>query len=171
MAISHHLCRTDDDLAQASLFLLSHKRDLHPAYTTLEMVALLYSYATQGQLVYVTNEEQRVVGAAAYYYGTPEQGYQDKDVALIDVAIADQAYRGTRMFLQGLRFLVASIAEGGPQVREVRLSALADNDYLCRLYAKFTSHRYERQGTHGKEFVFCVKIHTLKGFLSKFFQL
>ncbi|WP_166246598.1 hypothetical protein [Paenibacillus turpanensis] len=171
MATYHHLCVTDDDLAKASLFLLSHKRDLHPSYTTLEMVTLIYSYSTQGRLVNVTNDEHRVVGVAAYYHGTPEQEFQDKDIALIDVAIADKTYRGTNLFIRGLKFLVKSIIEGDPQVREIRLAALAENDYLCRLYAKFTKERYERMGTHGKEFVFCVKVNELKGFLTRFSQL
>lgn len=161
-------CVSDDDFAKASLFMLAHKRDLHPSYTTLEMVTLIYSYATQGHLLCITDTDNRVIGVAAYYYGTPEQEFRDKDVALVDMAIADKAYRGSRLFIQGLQYLVSTIIEEHPEVQELRLAALAENDYLCRLYSKFTSARSVREGTHGKEIVFCEKINTLRGTLKKF---
>ncbi len=164
-------CVSDDDFAKASLFLLAHKRDLHLSFTTLEMVTLIYSYITQGHLVVVKNDDKRVVGAGAYYYGTPEQEFQDKAVAWLDVAIADKAYRGSRIFLQGLLFMVNKIIEEHPEVQEIRLAALAENDYLCRLYSKFTSASSVREGTHGKEIVFCEKINILRGTLNKFFKV
>ncbi|WP_135553668.1 hypothetical protein [Paenibacillus cymbidii] len=167
MTTTCHLCASEDDFARASLFLLAHKRDLHPAYTTLEMVTLIYSYATKGRIVSAMDDNRCVVGVSAYYIGTPERDFMDRDVALLDVAIADPAYRGARLFLQGLVYMVQSIIEKEPEVQELRLAALADNDYLCRLYAKFAKPGYEREGSHGKEIVFCVKINTLKGTLNK----
>ncbi|NOU69150.1 hypothetical protein GC096_34615 [Paenibacillus sp. LMG 31461] len=171
MTISYQKCVSDDDFAKASLFMLSHKRDLHASYSTLEMVTLIYSYVTQGNLICAKDADNRVVGIVAYYYGTPEQEFQDKDVALVDIAIADRAYRGSRLFIQGLNYMVNQIMEGHPQVQEFRLAALAENDYLCQLYAKFTRSRFEREGSHGKEVVFCEKINNLKDTLKKFTRI
>ncbi|CAN7247187.1 hypothetical protein [Paenibacillus sp. LjRoot56] len=168
MMINYHKCVSDDDFAKASIFMLARKRDLHPAYSTLEMVTLLYSYVTQGHLICAKDAENQVVGIAAYYYGTPEQEFQDTDIALVDVAIADKAYRGSRLFVRGLLYMVNEIIAGGPDVQELRLAALAENDYVCRLYAKFTSARFVREGTHGKEVVFCEKINILRDILTKF---
>jgi hypothetical protein len=161
-------CSSDDDFAKASLFMLSHKRDLHPSYTTLEMVTLIYSYATQGHLLCAIDADNRVVGVAGYYYGTPEKEFQDKDVVLADLAIAAKSYRGSRLFLQGLQYIVNEVSEEHPEVQQFRIAALEENDYLCRLYAKFTSSRFSREGTHGKEIVFCEKINSLRGTLTKF---
>lgn len=169
--ISYHKCVSDDDFAKASIFMLARKRDLHPAYSTLEMVTLIYSYVTQGHLICAKDAENQVVGIAAYYYGTPEQEFQDTDIALVDVAIADKAYRGSRLFIRGLLYMVDEIIKEGPDVQEFRLAALAENDYLCRLYAKFTRSRFEREGTHGKEVVFCEKINNLRDTLKKFTRI
>ncbi|MFC5700719.1 hypothetical protein ACFPVX_05475 [Cohnella faecalis] len=164
-------CVSEDDFAKASLFMLAHKRDLHLSYTTLEMVTLIYSYITQGHLICTIDADHRVVAVGAYYYGTPDQEFQDKDVALLDIAIIDKGFRGSRLFIQGLQYMVNAIGEEHPEVRELRLAALAGNDYLCRLYAKFTSSRFDREGTHGKEVVFCEEMNTLRGTLKKYSRL
>ncbi|KRE72956.1 hypothetical protein [Paenibacillus sp. Soil750] len=171
MTLSYQRCVSDDDFAKASLFMLAHKRDLHASYSTLEMVTLIYSYVTQGNLICARDADNRVVGIVAYYYGTPEQEFQDKEVALIDIAIADRGYRGSRLFVQGLQYLVNEIIEVHPEIQELRLAALAENDYLRRLYAKFTSTRFEREGTHGKEVVFCEKINKIRDILKKFTRI
>lgn len=168
MSMSTHFkhCVTDDDYAKVGLFFLQHKQDLHSAFTTLDMVSLLYSYLTDGHLFQALDADQRVIGASAYYHGTAEQEFQDKDIALIDIVIVDPAYRGTRLFLNGFRCMVNDIAVAHPEVEEIRIAALADNEYVCRLYAKLTESRYEREGNLGKEIVFCVKINRIKTILS-----
>ncbi|KRF07192.1 hypothetical protein ASG89_17770 [Paenibacillus sp. Soil766] len=171
MKISYQKCVSDDDFAKASLFMLARKRDLHASYSTLDMVILIHSYVTQGNLITAKDDNNRVIGMVAYYFGTPEQEFQDKEIALVDIAIADKAYRGSRLFIQGLQYMVHEIMEGNPQVEEFRLAALAENDYLCRLYAKFTSTRFERDGTYGKEVVFCEKINILRDTLKKFTRI
>jgi hypothetical protein len=171
MTLSYLKCVSDDDFAKASLFMLAHKRDLHASYSTLEMVTLIYSYVTQGNLICAKDADNRVIGILAYYFGTPEQEFQDKDIALVDMAIADRGYRGSRLFVQGLQYMVNEIIEVHPEVQELRLAALAENDYLRRLYAKFTSTRFERDGTHGKEVVFCEKINNLRVTLTKFTRI
>jgi hypothetical protein len=161
-------CVSDDDFAKVSLFILNHKRDLHPSFSTTDMVTLIYSYVTQGRMIYTADADDRVIGAAAYYIGTPEQEFQDKEVALVDMAISDRAYRGSRLFIKGLRYMVGRILEEQQEVQEFRLAALAENDYLCKLYSKFTSTRYTREGAQGKEIVFCEKIYKLRTMLNKF---
>lgn len=161
-------CITDDDFAKVCVFVLDHKHDLHRSFSTVDMVEVLYTYVTQGHLVYVEDADNRVIGASAYYHGTPERDFQDKDIAFLDMAVADKAYRGTRLFLTGLQYMVNEIAQEHPEVQEIRLAALADNAYLCRLYSKFTETRYSREGAALEQLVFCVKINKLQGFLNKY---
>ena len=168
MTIHCQRCESDDDYAKVSLFLLAHKHDLHPAISTLEMVSLIYSYVTQGHLVKVTDADNQVIGAAAYYFGTPDQEFLNQEVALLDVAIFDQARRGTRAFLQGLQYLVREIVDGNPAVKEIQLAAQADNHYLCRLYGKFARASFTREGSHGQEIVFSEKIVEIQLFLNRF---
>ncbi|MFC3770199.1 hypothetical protein [Paenibacillus sp. GCM10012303] len=161
-------CTTDDDFAKVCVFVLDHKHDLHRSFYTLDMVEILYTYLTQGHLIFVEDANNQVIGATAYYHGTPERDFQDKDIAFLDMAVADKAYRGTRLFLTGLQYTVNQIAQLHPEVQEIRLAALADNPYLRRLYSKFTDTSYSREGTELEQLVFCVKINKLQGILNKY---
>jgi len=164
-------CTSDEQLAAVSSFMLEHKRSLHASYSTMDMVMTLYSYITDGHLIQVTDADGRVIGAAAYFIGTPEREYADQEVAFIDVAIAHPAYRGTRLFLAGLNYTVQSIREHHPQVSEIRLAALSDNVYVCKLYAKFATFYHNRDGSIGQETVFRAKIDEISTFLAKFYQV
>ncbi|WP_409343598.1 hypothetical protein [Paenibacillus sp. MBLB4367] len=158
-------------MAKVSLFVLENKHDLHLSFTTIDTISLLYSYMTQGHLLQITDADNRVVGVLAYYQGTPDQEFKDKEIAFADMAISDRSYRGTRLFLKGLQFWVSQVEKEHPEVQELRLAALSENTYLCKLYAKFTQESYDRDGGIGKETVFCVKIHTIKTTLKNFIKV
>ncbi len=164
-------CISDDDYAAASLFLLANRRSLHPSFSTMDVVQLLYSYITDGHLVQVTDENRRIVGLGAYYVGTPEQDFADKEVAFVDVAIAHPEYRGTKVFLTGLTYMVSCIRSDHPDVREMRLAALAENEYNCRLYAKFARFSHMREGLSGEEKVFRTGIDEISAFLTKYYHV
>jgi len=168
MTIHFKRCSSEDDLAEVSLFLLDRRRDLHPSITTLDMVTLLYQYMTQGYLHCGVDRDGRVVGASAYYAGTPEEEFADRTFALIDIVILDKAYRGSRFFLNSLDYMIGTIRKDHPDVEEVRFAALADNRYLCKLYAKFAVFLHSREGTTGTELVFSERIDKLCTTLQKY---
>ncbi len=161
-------CTSDEDLAKVSLFILKNKRSLHPSFTTMDTVSLIYSYITDGHLFQFTDTDNRVIGAWAYYHGTPELDFGDKEVIFVDIGIADKAYRGTRIFIQGLKFLVTQVIEDYPDVQEIRLAALSNNAYICKLYSKIFHLSHRRQGVVGEETVFSTRIDQLGSFLKKF---
>jgi hypothetical protein len=158
-------CKHDEDIIKASLFLFEHKHDLHPSFTTMDMVALLYTYISEGHLLYAADADNQVIGAAAYYHGTPEHDFKDKEVALVDIAVFAKAYRGTRLFVRGLTYMVNQIINEHPEVMELRLAALSENVYVSKLYSKFTTSSYSCEGIIGEENVFSVNIYnsSLKG--------
>lgn len=158
MDVTFRPCVSDDDFSKVSLFFLERKYDLHPSFTTLQMVALLYSYITEGSLHQGVLPDGRVILAGAYYHGTPGRNFADKDVALIDSVILDRAYRGTRFFLYSLEYVIDLIRREHPEVNEVRLVALSENAYLCKLYSKFSAFAYKQEGNTGEETVFSENI-------------
>jgi hypothetical protein len=166
--LQHQRCTNDEDFAKFSLFFLQHKYDLHLSFSTLDTISFLYSYLTQGHLFMTLDSTGQVIGIAAYYHGTQDQEFKNKDIAVVDMAIFDRAYRVTRLFVRGLTYLVNSIIETHPEVQELHLVALSENAYLCKLYAKLTNLNYIRDGYLGKETVFCVKVHSLMGILKNF---
>lgn len=164
-------CTSDEDFAKVSLFLLANKRSLHPSFSTMDAITMLYSYITDGHLIQVTNADGLVTAMCAYYLGTPEQDYADKEVAFIDVAIAHPEYRGSRLFLTGLKYTFQSILANHAEVREIRFAALSENKYVCKLYAKFATFSYRRDGAIGEEMVFRANIDEINAFLTKFYHV
>ncbi|MGG1552548.1 hypothetical protein [Paenibacillus ferrarius] len=161
-------CETDEDFAQFGLFFLAHRRDLHPSYATIYAVTALYSYIADGRILQAKLADGSIAGAVAYFHGTPEQDYQDRQTVLLDLAIADRSLRGSRLFLSGLAELAEHLAAHHPEVEEVHIVTLAENAYLRRLYGKFAQAGPEIEGVLGREVRYQVKISELRGFLSKF---
>ncbi|MEI7024080.1 hypothetical protein [Paenibacillus sp. y28] len=161
-------CTSDEDFANFSLFFLENKHDLHPSLSVLDGVTLIYSYLTEGYLCQIADENGRVRGISAYYHGTRENEFLDKDVVYFDMAILDQSLRRSRVFMKSFSSMVFHIAETHPEVQELRLAALSDNAYLCGMYAKLTRSSYKREGAIGEETVFCVKINEICSMLKKY---
>lgn len=161
-------CVNDEDFAKVSLFILERRHDLHPSFTTLDMVELLYMYLTQGYLHQGAQADNRIIGASAYFHGTPEREFTDKEVALIDMVILDKTYRGTRLFIHSLKYMVGWIMDEHPEVDELRFAALSENTYLCKLYSKFAKSSYTRDGKIGQETVFFENINKIGTILKKF---
>lgn len=159
---------TDDELANVSLFFLENMHDMHPAFTTMDMVSVLYTYMTQGHLHHGELPDKKIVLAGAYFHGTPECDFADKHVAFIESVIVDKAYRGTRVFVQSLKYIVDWISDTHPEVEEIRLMTLSKNTRLCNMYAKFASFSHSRQGPSGEEAIFCEKITRIRSILVKY---
>jgi hypothetical protein len=170
MKLEAKRCTTDDEVAAACLFLFERKKDLHPSFTSLSTVTLLYRYVTEGRLVMVTDrEKERVVAVCGYFYGTPEQEYDDRDrLVLLDIVIIDRDYRRTRVFVRGFQHVLQFVQEENPHVTELRFVAQASNRYVQALYGKFAEAKELRDSELGPEQVYAVKIHSLKAFLNRF---
>ncbi|MFC4306921.1 hypothetical protein [Cohnella boryungensis] len=162
-------CDSDDDYAQASLFFLDRRRELHPSFTVVDVMSLVYSYITEGRLILVTDEEGTTVAISAYYRGTPALAYSDREtVAFIDNALVAPAYRGSRAFVRGFQSLLRLITADNPQIREIRFVALSDNAYLRALYSKFADYSHSEEGSIGMEDHYCVETDRLKAYLDRF---
>lgn len=171
MKVPFQRATADEELAKISLFMLKHKSDFNPAFTTLDMLEQLYTNMTQGYLHYAMTEEGRVVVAGAYYHGTPEKQFADRHVVFIDYVILDPAYRGTTLFLQSLQHIVGWVREAHPEATELRLKAMSDNLRVCRLYGKFVQPSYKEDTPYGEMTVFCEKINQIVAILKKFDRL
>lgn len=165
MTIICKSCVSDDDYAKVSLFALKHKHEMHPSFFTLDMVASLVTYMMQGHLLFTENESGKVTGISAYYHGTPEEQFQNRHVAMLDMAIIDRTYRGSRIFAKGLQFMIGQISVNHPEVEELHFKTLADHVYLRNMYSKIAAETGTRDGAVGKETFFCVKLHRLKATL------
>ncbi len=170
-AIRQMRCVTDDDLAAASLFMLEQRHELHPSITVMDTLTLLCDYMTHGHLMMSVNDRQAVIGISAYFLGTREKQFEDKEVVFIDVGVFSKAYRSGRQFYLGFSFMVDQIISEHPDVKELRLAALTDNRYLLRLYSKLAAPLHERESALGPETVFGAPINEISTTLKRYNQL
>ncbi len=154
-------CESDEDFAAASLFLLENRQDLHPSFTTMDTVSLLYAYITEGYLHIGVDEDGQVVGTAAYYHGTQDKQFSDKQLACIDMVVLARKRRGGRLFLNSLRYMVGAIMTTHSEVEDLHFAALQENTYLCKLYAKFSKQVGIREGRNGHELIFSDNIRDI----------
>ncbi|MEK5257424.1 hypothetical protein [Paenibacillus sp. FSL E2-0201] len=161
-------CENDADYAKASLFILNNRRDLHPGFTTVDMIALIYSYLSEGQILNIMDINGQVIAIAAYYQGTPDLHFEDKHVAYVDNVILDRAHRNTRVFIRGFNGLIEQIIQDHPETEEFRFAALNDNAYLQKLYSKFAKLSYTREGELGKENIYSTEISSIRALLAQF---
>ncbi len=168
----YQICETDQAFSEASRFILDRKRDLHLSFSTVGMTAIIYRYITEGKL-YLAKEtaEGPVMSVTAYFHGTPESDYADKDVILVDMVIADKAYRGSRHFAAGFATFLDHLLATYPEAETMQVVALTDNAYLCRLYAKFMTVSGVREGDVGQETIFTGRILQIRGTLAKYNRL
>src|SRR5690554_23711 len=148
MSITCKRCTDDEDYAQACLFMLKNRRALHPGFITLDVISWMYSYITEGNLIQLMDADGCMIGVGCYYYGSPEQDYEDKhEVAYVDNVIIVQSLRSTRLFFRGFHYLLTQIEQDHPEISELRFAAQSSNDYLQKLYAKFATKSYTREGS------------------------
>ena len=167
MAVTFTRCVEDNDYAKVALFMVERRRDLHPSLCTIDMVTLMYGYMADGQLHYGMDEDGQVVGASGLYFEESEKDARARNTALLDICIVDKERRGSRVFARGLQYMINYLSEYHPEVEVVRLCALSDNSYLCKLYAKFARFEGTRKGSVGQESVFSEEIHQIRYILNR----
>jgi len=162
------ICNDDHNLAKAALFIMEHKHTIHPAYTTTDMVALIYGYVTNGHIITVKDGNGDIIGITAFFIGTEDEQFRNKQIAYVDVAVCTKEYKLSRIFMRGLSYLIRTLATEYPTVEQVQFAALIENEYLCKLYGKLTTSHFDRPGTIGDERVFSAPISHFQSFLTKF---
>lgn len=165
----YQICETDQAFSEASIFILDRKRDLHPSFSTVGMTANIYRYITEGRL-YLAKEKPNgpIMSVTAYFHGTPESEFADRDVILVDMVIADKSYRGSRHFAAGFATFLDHLLASHPEATVLRVVALTENAYNCRLYSKFMTASGVREGATGQETVFSGRILQIRGILAKY---
>jgi len=118
-------------------FLLEHYDRLGLPYSYPVALSFLSSPILMDREAFLCfNDEDEVIGAFSYIYGTGENQYEDKHVIQVQVVFILEKYRVTRLFLQAIQFLIEHITDLEEDVRELRFWTPA-NDRLRRLFSKF----------------------------------
>lgn len=118
-------------------FLLSRYEDLNLKYSFSSVLGYLSSpLLMAGTAVLCYDEKDTICGAFSYIHGTGENNYQDRHIIQIQAAYLDKAYRHSRWFVEGLRFLTEHLHDQEEEVTDIQFWAPGD-DRSRRLFSKF----------------------------------
>lgn len=142
------VCSTEFYQMKYLEFLLEHYSQLNLPYP----FPIAYSFMVSPILmrresILCFNEEDEVVGALGYIYGTGKGNYEDRHIVQIQLVFLLEKYRKTSLFIKGLQFLLQSIDQLNREVQELRFLAPAADD-LRRLLAKMA----DRTASHATEY-------------------
>lgn len=139
MAITMKTCKEESDYAQYMKFFLTNRHFIQPVYPVKFVVELMAVQVLHGHIIMGMDEQGQVVGATAYYFGTPDRDFVNRDQVYIEITLMNESFRGTTAFMQGFLYLVEEIERSGLPVREVLFFANSGSDYLRKLYSKFSN--------------------------------
>lgn len=156
MPITIRTCQEDHEYEQYIRFFLKHRDQMTPPYPIAYAVQVLALQILKGHIIIGLDDNEEVMGSLAYYYGTPEQQFEDRQHVLIEVLLIKEEYRKTLAFMQGLIYLASEIEDSGLQVDQVLFYAHSESAYLKRLYSKFAKQVSKREAHLGEIDVYAI---------------
>lgn len=132
-----YICEKDADFARSMVFLLNTRRTADPGLRTANAYAAMLRIVTYGTLLCFEDRQGELIGIVGYTMGSPQQEYEDREVAYVEYCLTPVSRHGTLFFLRGLRVLVSTIRERQPEAVFLSLAAEEHNHRNNRLYNKF----------------------------------
>lgn len=131
-------------------FLLEHYSQLQLPYSFPVSLSFIASPVIMNKEAFLCFDEETedIVGAFGVIFGTGEDQYQDTHIVQIQIAYIVEGHRRTRLFLEGLQFLMQYIVYLDEGVTEFRFWAPAD-DGLRRLFGKLAERTASRETAFG----------------------
>jgi len=145
------VCSTEVYQERYILFLLQHYEDLQSPYPfPISLSYLASPILMRNEAIICFDEDHNVIGALGYIHGTGEHNYEDTHVIQIQSLYLLEPYRRSRLFLEGLRFLIQHLEQlyKPAPVSEIRFWA-PSSPYLRRLLSKLATRTFPSHSEAG----------------------
>lgn len=160
-------CVTDEDYEKFAFFFLHNRKIFDDMYPLLESIGSLYVMIDETTILLFSRQQDGVIAAASYTFGTRECNFEDKDVVFIDCVLIKKEYQNSRLFVRSFRQMLQHIAKEHKEVKEVRFNAYRHHYYIHELYKKFATIIGEREDFFGIQDVFSVEFDCLVQYLDQ----
>ncbi|MDT9720081.1 hypothetical protein QVE09_14285 [Paenibacillus sp. ClWae2A] len=151
-------------------FLLAHYNELNLPYSFPTTLSYISSpLLMDGGAMLCFDDEDEVAGAFGYIHGTGEHDYEDRHVIQLQVAFIVHEHRRSRIFIEGLQFLVQHLDEYAYEepVQEIRFWALSE-EANRRLFSKIAQQVTSTIREEGELNAYVVKLAQLRSYLASF---
>lgn len=159
-------CEKDEDYEKFSFYILDHRKELHPEFTTPMTFFFLGTQSFYGGCLLAKDLNQRVIGALGYVYGTPEGEFKDPHILRINMVHIAEPYRGSLLFYNGLKHLIHKLDTEAKGINEVQFFIPKENNYLNRLCLKF-SKKVKETSSLGTEILYSAHFTELCSYIEK----
>lgn len=149
-------------------FYLVHRERIIPGYPVQLVVRDVNSYMKMGRGAIIVNEWDEVIGIGSFVLGLMEDGYEQKEIAVLGNSCFTEDYQTKRTFIRGLQVLAEQIEEANPDVREVRIPTPADNAYTNQLYGKLATLHHSYESSYGQVNVYSTPFREYADFCRRF---
>lgn len=166
--IRFEVCSTTREWSRFTDFYIRHRTQILPYYRVSLAVKDVRDYMQQGRAALLLNEADSVVGVGGFVLGLQQDGFKDKDIAVLGNSCFTEQYRNNRTFVRGLQKLAEQIEDANPRVREVQIPTPEDNDYTNRLYSKLTNKLHTHDSYYGKVNVYTMPFNAYKEFCARY---
>lgn len=165
-------CTTEEDYEKFAMFYLRNRNAFDDAfdlpYTVLDALGSLTIMIKETRILFVSDEQQEVIGAVCYSYGTRGNHFEDKHVVFVDCVLIIKEYRSSLFFVRYFLKMIEHIANENRNVKEFRFYAHRTHQYVHRLYSKFATVIAEIEDYSGIKDVYSVEFDGLVQYLEKF---
>ncbi|MCM3568641.1 hypothetical protein [Neobacillus mesonae] len=168
MSYKYRKCNTEEDFEHFSEFYVKRRHHTNPPLGLsyiLTDISLLIQF---GHIILGSNLKGEPIGFVSYFYGTPQNDFEDQETLLINVAMVDPKYRNSRAFIRGFQFLIDSVLESEYSIDYVTFYAFQDDLFLQKLYSQFATVITEQDHPLKKQDVYRVSFKDLCAYLKPF---
>ncbi|MGG3801164.1 hypothetical protein [Metabacillus fastidiosus] len=160
-------CVAEEDYEKFTYFFLRNRNEFDDVYPILDTVGSIYTMISETNIL-LFYDNDKVIAAMSYSYGTRECNFEDKHIVFIDCSLIENKYRKSYLFIRGFQEVVRHMAEENKDCKEVRFYAYRHHKYIHRLYKKFATVIEEKEGYFGLQDVFSVEFDRLVTYLGRF---
>ena len=145
----YKICNPLTDREEITDYLYTQKDELYlPDYKSVQNVIEL-CFAQGG--IAACYADDKLGAMSGFFLGEPSKNFANKDTAFIYVATISEPYRLTRMFLNGLVFMLNHFQETG--IVSIRMQAEDTNLYTQKLYGRFAKPLARGKTLRGKDVI------------------
>lgn len=159
-------CDEDQDYEKFTLYILDHRKQLHPEFTTPMTFFFLGTQCFYGECFIAQDLNHRVIGALGYVYGTPECEFKDTHILRINMVHIAEHYRGGLLFYNGLKHFIHKQNSQTPRITDVQFFIPKENRYLNRLCFKFAK-KIKETTSFGTEILYSTSFTELCKYIEK----
>jgi len=166
--VQFEICDNIEKWSRFTHFYVKHRQRIVENYKVAHALVDVKNYMTHGRGAILMDAEDQVIGVGSFVLGLAEEGFEQKEIAVLGNCYFVENCRSNRTFIRGLQVIAQQIRELSTAANEVRIPTVADNDYTNRLYAKFADRLFSYDSVYGLHHVYSTSYDQFVQFCSRF---